>query len=126
MLGHKLDPILMRVAVGLLVLLVIVACTIRLRDDACETRSAAPITRDFDPPAPRLGQSHTAIWEENDAFLRCSEGRTATRSPSLGKRTTRSTLFDRDGCQAPALGVPLSDDSRATPNSIAIPAPEGG
>jgi hypothetical protein len=125
MMEYKLDLILRRVAVGLVVLLVIVACTIRLRDDACETGSPAPIDRDFDLPAPRLGPSHTATQEENDALLRCGEGRTAPRSPSLGERTARSTLSDRDGCQAPALDVSLSDDSRPTPNSFAIPAPEG-
>jgi hypothetical protein len=126
MMEYKLDLILMRVAAALLVLLIIGACTIRLRDDACETDASSSIARDFDHMIPKLGPSHATTQDENDPRLECGDGSTAaTHGPSLDESTAPSILSDRDGCRAPRLGVPLRDVSRPTPDSVAIPAPEG-
>jgi hypothetical protein len=124
MTTNKLTSVLIGAVVGL-AFLVIEACTIRLRDDARETDFSSPIARDFNAVLPRLGPSHATIEEESDGVLKCREGMTETRGP-LGERAAPSTSSDRDGCQAgPVLEVPHGDDSRLTPNSVAIPAPEG-
>lgn len=125
MMEYKIDLILMRVAAALLVLLIIGACTIRLRDDACESDASSSIARDFDHIIPRLGPSHTTTQDENDPLLTCGDGSAATRGSSRGESAAPSILSDRNGCRAPRLGVPLGDVSRPTPDSVAIPAPEG-
>jgi hypothetical protein len=127
MMEYKLDLILMRVAAALLVLLIIGACTIRLRDDACETDASSSSARDFDHMIPWLGPSHITTQDENDPLLACGDGSAATRGASRGESTAPSILSDRNGCRAPRLGVPLREDGRPTPDpdSAAIPAPEG-
>jgi hypothetical protein len=124
MMEYKLDLILMRVAVALL-LLVIGACAIRLRDDACETDASSSIARDFDHLIRRLGPSQLTTHDENGPRLKCGDGSTATRGSSQGESTAPSSLSDRDGRRAPRLGVPLRDADGPTPDSIAMPVPEG-
>jgi hypothetical protein len=118
MMENNLDRMMVGGAVGLV--LVIAACTIRLRDDACEITSSS--FTPLGPRAPSLGPSHTVSQETDDALRKCAEGRTATGRPFPGEGAAPSTLSDHDGCQArPVLGLPQGDDSR----SFAIPAPQG-
>jgi conjugative transfer region protein TrbK len=80
----KLERLPMATAM-LLVVFIVAACAIRLRDDESQTSSAAPAAQASDPLATKLAQCRSVTYEQKDALSECRKAWAEKRRQFLGK-----------------------------------------
>ena len=106
----KLDRLPMAAAM-LLVVFVVAACAIRLRDDETQTSSAASAAEASDPLAAKLAQRRAVTYEQKDALTECRKVWAEKRRQFLGKPPSASS--DNGGAQGgSSLFVSPKDESR--------------
>jgi conjugative transfer region protein TrbK len=85
----KLDRLPMA-AVMLLVVFIVAACAIRLRDDETQTPSATPTAQASDPLATKLAECRSVTYEHKDALLECRKAWAEKRRQFIGKPPSAS------------------------------------
>ena len=90
MIKTKLDRLPM-VAALLLVVLVVAACAVRLREDESQTWSAASAAEAPDPLATKLAECRSVTYEQKDALLECRKAWAEKRRQFLGKPPSLSS-----------------------------------
>ena len=102
-----LDRLPMMAAV-MLVVLIVGACAIHLRDDESQNRSAASF--DHDPRATKLAECRSGTYEQGDALSECRKAWAEKRRQFLGQ--TPPTPPERAAAQgASPLFIPPEDGS---------------
>jgi conjugative transfer region protein TrbK len=86
----KLDKLPMAAAM-LLVVFIVAACAIRLRDDENQTPSAASAAEAPDPLATKLAECRSVTYEQKDALLECRKAWAEKRRQFLGKPPSASS-----------------------------------
>ncbi|MBU8967170.1 putative entry exclusion protein TrbK-alt, partial [Streptococcus pneumoniae] len=79
----KLDKLPMAAAM-LLVVLIVAACAVRLRDDENQTTSATSFDQASDPLAAKLAQCRSVTSEQKEALLECRKAWAEKRRQFLG------------------------------------------
>jgi conjugative transfer region protein TrbK len=106
--------------------LVVAACTIKLRDDEDQI-SALPSAREVDPLAAELARCRTVTSEQKDALAECRRIWAEQRRQFVGQSKTRSSTSHPD-TNASNIGVPASvprkDESRLPQGRPSIPTLE--
>jgi conjugative transfer region protein TrbK len=106
----KLERLPMAAAM-LLVVFIVAACAIRLRDDGNQTSSAAPAGQASDPLATKLAQCRSITHEQKDALSECRTAWAEKRRQFLGKPP--SALPHNGSPQGgSSLFVPPKDEDR--------------
>jgi conjugative transfer region protein TrbK len=82
----KLDRLPMAAAM-LLVVFVVAACAIRLRDDESQTSSAASAAEASDPLAAKLAQCRSVTYDQRDELSECRKAWVEKRRQFLGQKT---------------------------------------
>jgi conjugative transfer region protein TrbK len=99
------------VAAGVLIVLVVAACAIRLRDDEGQTPPAASADHASDALAAKLAECRSVSYEQNDALSECRKAWAEKRRQFLGRETP--ALSDSETPQASSsLFVVPKDESR--------------
>jgi conjugative transfer region protein TrbK len=105
-----LDKLPMTAAM-LLVVFIVAACAIRLRDDESRTPSAASAAEAPDPLATKLAECRSVTYEQKDALLECRKAWAEKRRQFLGKPPSASS-----GSEPPrggsSLFVPPKNEDR--------------
>lgn len=83
----KLDRLPMAAAM-LLVVFIVAACAIRLRDDESQTPSAASAAEAPDPLTTKLAECRSVTYEQKNALLECRKA-WAENPPGLDARPYR-------------------------------------
>jgi conjugative transfer region protein TrbK len=94
--------------------LVVAACAIKLRDDEDQTSSASPASEGSDPLAAEFARCRTVTPEQKDALAECRRIWSEQRRQFLGQKKTPTTAQPNDGApsmQSSTAG-PRKDDSR--------------
>ncbi len=86
----KLDKLPMAVAM-LLVVFIVAACAIQLRDDENQTPSAASTTEAPDPLATKLAECRSATYEQKEALVACRKTWAEKRRQFLEKSLSASS-----------------------------------
>ena len=86
----KLDRLPFAAAM-LLVVFIVAACAIRLRDDESQTPSAASVTQAPDPLATKLAECRSVTYEQKDAPLECRKAWAEKRRQFLEKPPSASS-----------------------------------
>ena len=97
----KLDRLPMAAAM-LLVVFIVAACAIRLRDDESQTPSAASAAEASDPLAAKLAECRSVTYEQKDALSECRKAWAEKRRQFLGQRPP-SASSDNRSCPKQAL-----------------------
>src|SRR5581483_9397789 len=110
----KLDRLPMAAAM-LLVVFVLAACAIRLRDDENETSSAASAAEASDPLAAKLAQCRSVTYEQKDALSECRKAWAEKRRQFLGQKAPSASSYNGTGQEGSSLFVLPKDESRLPP-----------
>ena len=103
-------------AAGVLVVLVVAACAIRLRDDEGQTLSAAAADQASDALTAKLAECRSITYEQKDALSECRKAWAEKRRQFLGNDKAPSASSDNDaGKKGSSLFVPPKDGSRPLP-----------
>jgi conjugative transfer region protein TrbK len=95
----------------LLVILIVAACAIRLRDDENQTPSATSAAEASDPLATKLAECRSVTYEQKDALSECRKAWAEKRPQLLGKSPSSSS--DNGAAQgSSSLFVPPKDEDR--------------
>jgi conjugative transfer region protein TrbK len=106
----KLDRLPMAAAV-LLVVFIVAACAIRLRDDESQTRPVTSTAAATDPRATKLAECRSVTSEQKDALSECRKAWAEKRRQFLGKPPAGSP--DNGAVQgSSSLFVPPKDEDR--------------
>jgi conjugative transfer region protein TrbK len=106
----KLDKLPMAAAM-LLVVFIVAACAIRLRDDENQTPSAASAAEAPDPWATKLAECRSVTYEQKDALLECRKAWAEKRRQFFRKIPSASS--DSGAPQGgSSLFVPPKDEDR--------------
>jgi conjugative transfer region protein TrbK len=106
----KLDKLPMAAAM-LLVVFIVAACAIRLREDENQTSSAASAAEASDPLAAKLAECRSVTYEQKDALSECRKAWAEKRRQFLGR--TPSASSDSGAPQGgSSLFVPPKDQDR--------------
>ena len=98
-------------AAVLLVVLVVAACAIRLRDDQAQTNTPASADMTSDPLAMKLAECRSVTYEQKDALSECRKAWAEKRRQFLGQKTPAPS--DAGAAQAgSSLFVVPKDKSR--------------
>jgi conjugative transfer region protein TrbK len=110
------------VAAVLLVVLVVAACAIRLRDDESQTLSAASADRASDALTAKLAECRSVTYEQKDALSDCRKAWAEKRRQFLGQKAPSAS--DKEPLQeGPPLFVPPKGESRLSPDDPPIQQP---
>ena len=123
----RLDRLSMVAGVAVMVL-VVAACVIKLRDDEDQTSSASSMSTDADPLAAELARCRRVTPEQTDALAECRRIWAEQRRQFLGQSKT-PTPATRTNDGGPNIGVPAlgprKDNSRLPQGWPSIPTLEG-
>jgi conjugative transfer region protein TrbK len=98
-------------AAVLLVVFIVAACAIRLRDDGNQATAATSTAQASDPLATKLAECRSVTYEQKDALSECRKAWAEKRRQFLGK--TPSALSDSGAPQGgSSLFVPPKDEAR--------------
>ena len=112
------------VAAVMLVVLVVAACTIRLRDDENKTMSAAAADQSSDPLATKLAECRSVTYEQKDALSECRKAWAEKRRQFLGQDKAPSASSESEAAkEGSSLFVPPKDGSRLSPGYPPIQQP---
>ena len=105
------------VAAVMLVVLVVAACAIRLRDDEGQTLSAASADQASDALAAKLAECRSVTYEQKDALSECRKAWAEKRRQFLGQDKASSASSDNEAAKAgSSLFVPPKDGTRLSPS----------
>jgi conjugative transfer region protein TrbK len=112
------------VAAGVLIVLAVAACAIRLRDDESETLSAASADQASDALTAKLAECRSIAYEQKDALSECRKAWAEKRRQFLGQDKAPSASSDNeDAKDGSSLFVPPKDGSRLSPGYPPIQQP---
>ena len=98
-------------AAMVLIVLIVAACAIRLRDDENQTASATSFDQASDPLAAKLAECRSATSEQKEALSECRKAWAEKRRQFL--RQTSPTLSESAASQGKSpLFIPSEHDSR--------------
>jgi conjugative transfer region protein TrbK len=101
------------VAAGVLIVLVVAACAIRLRDDEGQTLPAASADHVSDALTAKLAECRSVAYEQKDALSECRKAWAEKRRQFLG---APSASPDNEAAKGGSwLFVPPKDGSRLSP-----------
>jgi len=109
----RLDRLSIVTGVAVMVL-VVAACVIKLRDDEERTSPASPASEGSDPLAAEFARCRTVTPEQKDALAECRRIWSEQRRQFLGQKKTPTTAHPNDGApnmQSSPAG-PRKDESR--------------
>jgi conjugative transfer region protein TrbK len=99
-----------------LVVLVVAACAIRLRDDEGQTPSAASADQASDALTAKLAECRSVTYEQKDALSECWKAWAEKRRQFLRQDKAPSAASDYEAAKAgSSLFVPPTDGSRPPP-----------
>jgi conjugative transfer region protein TrbK len=104
------------VAAGVLIVLVVAACAIRLRDDEGQTLSAASADHASDAFTAKLAECRSVTYEQKDALSECRKAWAEKRRQFLGQKISPASSDNAPPQEGSSLFVPLKDESRLSPN----------
>ena len=109
------------VAAGVLIVLVVAACAIRLRDDEGQTLPAASADHASDALTAQLAECCSVTYEQKDALSECRKAWAEKRRQFVGQKAP-SASFDKGTPQeGSSLLVPApKDESRLSPGYPSI------
>jgi conjugative transfer region protein TrbK len=109
------------VAAVMLVVLVVAACAIRLRDDDGQTPSAASVDQASDALTAKLAECRSVTSEQKDALSECRKAWAEKRRQFLGHDKAPSASPDNQAAkEGSSLFVPPKDGSRLSPGYPSI------
>lgn len=114
----KLERLPMAAAM-LLVVFVVAACAIRLRDDESQTSSATSAAEASDPLAAKLAECRSVTYEQKDALSECRKAWAEKRRQFLGQKTPVPS-DSRTPQAGSSLFVSPKDESRLPSGSPSI------
>jgi conjugative transfer region protein TrbK len=100
------------VAAVVLVVLVVAACAIQLRDDEGQPLSAASADQASDALTAKLAECRSVTYEQKAALSECRKAWAEKRRQFLGQDKAPSASSDNEGS---SLFVPPKDGSRLSP-----------
>jgi conjugative transfer region protein TrbK len=103
------------VAAGVLIVLVVAACAIRLRDDEGQTLSAASADRGSDALTAKLAECRSVTYEQKDALSECRKAWAERRRQFLGQKISPVSPYNALPQEGSSLFVPPKDESRLSP-----------
>ena len=103
------------VAAVVLVVLVVAACAIRLRDDEGQTLSAASADQASDALTTKLAECRSVTYEQKDALSECRKAWAEKRRQFLRQEKAPSASSDNEAAKEGSLFVPPKDGSRLSP-----------
>ena len=103
------------VAAVVLVVLVVAACAIRLRDDEGQTLSAASADQASDPLTAKLAECRSVTYEQKDALSECRKAWAEKRRQFLGQKAPSASSDNGTPQEGSSLFVPPKDESRLSP-----------
>jgi conjugative transfer region protein TrbK len=103
-----------------LVVLVVAACAIRLRDDEGRTLPAASADHASDALTAKLAECRSVTYEQKDALSECRKAWAEKRRQFLGQKASSASSEPREGS---SLFVPPKDESRISPGYPPIQQP---
>ena len=110
------------VAAVVLVVLVVAACAIRLRDDGGQTLSAASTDQASDALTAKLAECRSVTYEQKDALSECRRAWAEKRRQFLGQDKAPSASSDNEAAKkGSSLFVPPKDESRLSPGFPPVP-----
>ena len=110
------------VAAGVLIVLLVAACAIRLRDDEGQTLPAASADHASDALTAKLAECRSVTYEQKDALSECRKAWAERRRQFLGQKAP--ALSDSAPPQAgSSLFVVPKDESRLPPGYPSIQEP---
>ena len=99
-----------------LVVLVVAACAIRLRDDESQTPSAASADQASDALTAKVAECRSVTYEQKDALSECRKAWAENRRQFLGQDKAPSVSSDNEAAkEGSSLFVPPKDGSRLSP-----------
>jgi conjugative transfer region protein TrbK len=124
MMKNRFERVPTAVAVAALAILVVVAaCTIRLRGDERVNQSPVSLAPKSDPMAAKLEQCRTFNYGQGDALLECRKIWAEKRRKFLGQQSGSLTHPDGGAANSGSLPpVPPKDESRLPLGYPSIPA----
>jgi conjugative transfer region protein TrbK len=107
---------LQTVAALVLIVLVVAACAIRLRDDEDQPKSAAVADQASDPLVTKLAECRSVTYEQKAALSECRKAWAEKRRQFLGHDKAPSASSDNEAAkEGSSLFVPANDGSRLLP-----------
>ncbi|MDU1666908.1 MAG: putative entry exclusion protein TrbK-alt [Bradyrhizobium sp.] len=112
-------------AAMVLIVLIVAACAIRLRDDENQNMSArSSLDQAVDPLAAKLGECRSVTSEQKDALSECRKAWTEQRRQFLGQNPPRASSDKKTSEKGSSIFVLPKDRSRLSPASPSIPQSE--
>ncbi len=106
------------VAAGVLIVLVVAACAIRLRDDEGQTLPAASADHASDALTAKLAECRSVTYEpyeQKDALSECRKAWAEKRRQFLGQKISPASSDNAPPQEGSSLFVPPKDESRISP-----------
>ena len=119
MIKKKLERLPYASAV-VLVVLVLAACAIRLRDDEPQPNSPASADGVSDPLATKIAECRSVTYEQKDALSECRKAWAEKRRQFLGHQAPSSSSDNGSPQEGRSLFVPPKDESRLSPGYPSI------
>ena len=98
-----------------LVILVVAACAIRLRDDEGQTLPAASADHASDALTAKLAECRSVSYEQKDALSECRKAWAEKRRQFLGEKASSASSDNGNPQKGSSLFVPPKDESRLSP-----------
>ena len=95
-----------------LVVLVVAACAIRLRDDEGQTLPAASADHASDALTAKLAECRSVTYEQKDALSECRKAWAEKRRQFLGQKAPSASSETGSPREGSSLFVPPKDESR--------------
>jgi conjugative transfer region protein TrbK len=108
-------------AAGVLIVLVVAACAIRLRDDEGQTLTAASADHASDSLTAKLAECRSVTYEQKDALSECRKVWAEKRRQFLGQKAPSASSDNAAPREGSSLFVPPKDESRLSPGYPPIP-----
>jgi conjugative transfer region protein TrbK len=111
------------VATGVLIVLVVAACAIRLRDDEGQTLPAASADHPSDALTAKLAECRSVTYEQKDALSECRKAWAEKRRQFLGQKAPSASSDNGTVQEGSSLFVPPKNESRILPGYPPIQQP---
>ena len=98
-----------------LVVLVVAACAIRLRDDEGQTLPAASADHASDALTAKLAECRSVTYEQKDALSECRKAWAEKRRQFLGQKISPASSDNAPPQEGSSLFVPPKNESRISP-----------
>ena len=106
-----------------LVVLVVAACAIRLRDDEGQTLPAASADHASDALTAKLAECRSVTYEQKDALSECRKAWAEKRRQFLGQKISPASSDNAPPQEGSSLFVPPKNENRISPGYPPIQQP---